>query len=202
GCDRETIPYQIILDKILYDVDRAIDLYAVGTSDDGEPENRAVAYAFLIDKFLNTAIGTSSEKARDYLSTKVPDLEIVEILEEIYAQLNLPGFTTNDKFKVIAHQELCIQKEQENRWQSVVQTFAPDCVPYGNVVKIIQDVIELAMEAIGSRVDPCNATIPIPQDSDTSLELLVKRQPTTRLLGGSTPNITTGSGGGSTPNNP
>ncbi|MDX2097639.1 MAG: hypothetical protein SFW36_07665, partial [Leptolyngbyaceae cyanobacterium bins.59] len=200
GCDRETIPYQIILDKILYDVDRAIDLYAVGTKDDGEPENRAVAYAYLINKFLASQIGILEMTSSNFLTTRFPELGISKTLAQIEQQLSLSSFShSGDDRKKMAHQELCIQREQEKRWQSLVQTFAPDCVSYNDIAAITQNVIESAINAIGSSANACNATIPSPQDSDTSLELLVKRQPTTRLLGGSTPNITTGSGGGSTP---
>jgi hypothetical protein len=53
GCDDESVRCQVILDKILYDVDRAIDLYALGNDDFGEPERRAAAYGFLIDVFLS-----------------------------------------------------------------------------------------------------------------------------------------------------
>jgi hypothetical protein len=40
---------QAVLDKILYCVDRAIDLYCVGDADLGLPEARASAYSFAID---------------------------------------------------------------------------------------------------------------------------------------------------------
>ena len=40
---------QAVLDKILYCVDRAIDLYCVGDTDLGLPEARASAYSFAID---------------------------------------------------------------------------------------------------------------------------------------------------------
>jgi hypothetical protein len=40
---------QIVLDKILYDVDRAIDLYAVGRAYFGAPERRASSYGYLIN---------------------------------------------------------------------------------------------------------------------------------------------------------
>lgn len=56
GCDcsQERVECQIKLDKILYDVDRAIDLYTLGTDPQGEgaAETRAAAYGFLISAFL------------------------------------------------------------------------------------------------------------------------------------------------------
>ncbi len=53
-CDSTKIECQIKLDKILYDVDRAIDLYTLATDPqgEGEPEIRAAAYGFLISAFL------------------------------------------------------------------------------------------------------------------------------------------------------
>jgi hypothetical protein len=52
GCAADSVKCQIVLDKILYDVDRAIDLYAVGQTDFGEPEWRAGAFGYLIEAFL------------------------------------------------------------------------------------------------------------------------------------------------------
>lgn len=52
GCSSDSVKCQIVLDKILYDVDRAIDLYAVGQRNFGEPEQRAGAYGYVIAAFL------------------------------------------------------------------------------------------------------------------------------------------------------
>ena len=50
GCDEATVRCQILLDFILFSIDRAIDSYAVGTDPDGvgEPERRAAAAGLLI----------------------------------------------------------------------------------------------------------------------------------------------------------
>lgn len=65
GCDcgPSLARCQIVLDKILYDVDRAIDLYLSGVvGKDGPPEQRAAAYGVLIHHFLlNAAPGPSSD---------------------------------------------------------------------------------------------------------------------------------------------
>ena len=57
-CCGEDVICQILLDKILYDTDRAIDLYALGSDPDGdgEPEWRAAAFALLITQFLNESL--------------------------------------------------------------------------------------------------------------------------------------------------
>ena len=51
GCGDEAQKCQAVMDKILWDIDRAIDLYAVGKENFGEPERRAAAYAFIIKEF-------------------------------------------------------------------------------------------------------------------------------------------------------
>lgn len=56
ACDDETVLAQIVLDKLLYDIDRAIDYYCVGDADLGLPEARAAAYSHLIDAVINGPI--------------------------------------------------------------------------------------------------------------------------------------------------
>lgn len=70
GCTTENVRCQVILDKILYDVDRAIDLYALGQEDFGEPERRASAYSFVIEQFLlfSGLVATNGDPTRCRLS--------------------------------------------------------------------------------------------------------------------------------------
>jgi hypothetical protein len=56
ACDDKAVLAQIVLDKVLYDVDRAIDLYCVGDADLGLPEARAAAYSHLIDFLVDPAL--------------------------------------------------------------------------------------------------------------------------------------------------
>ncbi|CAJ93045.1 hypothetical protein CMPELA_09820 [Cupriavidus necator] len=44
-CDPDTLKLQVLLDRVLHDLDRAIDLYANGTEEFGMPEQRAAAHA-------------------------------------------------------------------------------------------------------------------------------------------------------------
>jgi hypothetical protein len=44
----------VLLDKILYDLDRSIDLYALGFVNFGPTERRAAAYAYIIDQVAGT----------------------------------------------------------------------------------------------------------------------------------------------------
>ena len=43
ACDADNVKWQILFDKLLYDVDRAIDAYSLGSTDFGEAEARASA---------------------------------------------------------------------------------------------------------------------------------------------------------------
>lgn len=62
GCDcsEGLVRCQIMLDKLLYDTDRAIDLYALSqaTRGNGPAEQRAVAYGLIADRLLRCAPGT------------------------------------------------------------------------------------------------------------------------------------------------
>lgn len=60
NCDDITALSQILLDKALYDIDRAIDLYAVGQTDLGQPELRAASYSYLLDALLSTTVCAGS----------------------------------------------------------------------------------------------------------------------------------------------
>jgi hypothetical protein len=52
ACSDDAELTQMVFDKVLYDVDRAIDLYALGNDELGPPEGRASAYSFVIDSAL------------------------------------------------------------------------------------------------------------------------------------------------------
>jgi hypothetical protein len=53
ACDNDTVLAQIVLDKLLYDIDRSIDFYCVGDADLGLPEVRAAAYGHLIEVIID-----------------------------------------------------------------------------------------------------------------------------------------------------
>lgn len=86
GCSPEAVRSQIILDKILYDVDRAIDLYALGNENFGEPERRAAAYGFLIDVFL-----TEYDAQTNQLSAGIPAPPPTSPMADVHRIL---GFTS------------------------------------------------------------------------------------------------------------
>jgi hypothetical protein len=95
GCTAEAVRCQIILDKILYDVDRAIDLYALGNDHFGEPERRSAAYGFLIEVFL-----TEYDAQANAISNPIPAggiknacVKSTDKLHEILGKVSISGIS-------------------------------------------------------------------------------------------------------------
>lgn len=77
GCDENTVLCQIMLDKILYDLDRAIDLYIMSSTRFGLPERRASAYSFVINSFIAptaSRIQTAISNVPDGIETRLDEL--------------------------------------------------------------------------------------------------------------------------------
>lgn len=67
----------VLLDKVLYDLDRAIDLYALGFANFGATERRASAYGFVIDAVIDAA-----SPCRTPAATAL-DQKVIDRLEEL-----------------------------------------------------------------------------------------------------------------------
>jgi hypothetical protein len=91
GCT-QAAKEQVLLDKILYDIDRAIDLYAMGSQELGDAEKRAAAYGFLIATVLASYEQLCTQQ-NNILTSLVPTLK--ELLEAFKNEL-LPVFLWAD----------------------------------------------------------------------------------------------------------
>lgn len=102
SCDQDTVLCQIMLDKILYDIDRAIDLYVMSSSRFGLPERRASAYSFIINAFATDPpageTGTAKSRIAAVLSrvsstTVWPRIQSLRtgILNRIYSGIQPQG---------------------------------------------------------------------------------------------------------------
>jgi hypothetical protein len=93
AADAQAVAHQALLDKILYDIDRAIDLYAMGSQEFGDPEKRASAYGFVIRCLLDAA-------GYDYKDENLPDSPkwapitqaIAKVLASMKAELINPDY--------------------------------------------------------------------------------------------------------------
>jgi len=170
GCTSDDVKNQVILDKVLYDVDRAIDLYALGTEDFEEPQLRAKAYHYLIEKVKDLT---------DYYPHRKLSQVITHILNEISNKLK--GEVKDDPHLI--RQELCIQQDAENRWKNLVKTMAPDCIGIdalfgagSDLMQIINWAIETVSGGRGAPLcEPIDIKIPRdPAESDDAMATAVE----------------------------
>ena len=131
-CESDEIACLVRLDKILFDVDRAIDLYTLGSDPNGygEPEQRAAAYGAVIESY-NTRFGCDTQAA-------CGNDEITDVLGEIQDSLGFDsgGGRIPDMSLPSSHQdavicrmnsEICIQLGAEALWEELVRRMAPGC---------------------------------------------------------------------------
>jgi Bacterial SH3 domain len=192
---------QIILDKILYNLDRAIDLYAFGKDDIREPEYRAVAYSYVINVITNRTFASKSllavlgqievaggvfersirrtlHKIRWELFTPLASLLASPPTEGVALPLLSPNAGNSQTYKnawLLVQQELFIQQEMEAHWTGLIETMAPDYVPYLEIVGkngVIDDLMEAAIKNVGSYDEPMTI---LPRDLASSWEEIVTK---------------------------
>jgi hypothetical protein len=140
SCCEDPAICQVLLDKLLYDTDRAIDLYALGADSvgDTEPEWRAAAYGLLIDTFLNTEGGCLEGLCLPALTDALAGLQATlgasrNQVVNIGAVLPVgspPGLPMAQvtRRREIMRDELCLQREMDRRWSGLLATMAPTCI--------------------------------------------------------------------------
>lgn len=186
GCNCDNITTQLMLDKTLFDVDRAIDLYCLGSDANGagDPERRAAAYGAVI-------LALARKTFNDVLDG--PQYETLRVtLEEITLLLQwpkvLPPFVNDKALKAerlrigtLIHSELCLQRAAEPRWARMVAKLAPACRgdlladETNPVIKMLEDALFLINAKLGDQaIGACPAfDISIPPHLETSLDTLV-----------------------------
>lgn len=184
GCSTENIICQIGFDKILYDVDRAIDLYALGTAENREPEYRAVAYSYIIDVVLFDltrngsiclplqgdplqAANSLERRIRDTLTT-IRNILYSAFATPIAPPAQLPPIpATNANIRNLVEQELRIQADMESHWLDLMQTMAPSCIPFGNGSNGNIGVFNLMAILLQSALDRALISSPPPATNST-----------------------------------
>ncbi|GBC60425.1 hypothetical protein DENIS_1377 [Desulfonema ishimotonii] len=188
GCDcgPNKVNCQIILDKVLYDVDRTIDLYALGRkrSDFGEPEQRASAYGYIINQIVTEdgevrqPCGMGDRTGLDtFLSGIGTNMaEIALVLSEIDEKLKEPQPDPLPSTVLeVMHSELCGQHDGEQHWYSLLKTMAPSCIRFtcnGTECMPTYPIIRDALEELSGNIEGCGMTTGIPAHLETSTELV------------------------------
>ncbi|MCV6598671.1 MAG: hypothetical protein OIF40_16520 [Mangrovicoccus sp.] len=150
-CDESSVACQFVLDKMLYDIDRAIDRYI---SDRPEASQRAAAFGLLIGillepaKFPSTVVTTDpfgryidvekqiaslrpcmrpDGKARDMLRSVLSEAQNILITPiEPADWRQRPNAPLPELYELI-HAELCNQREDETRWFEFAAAMTPNC---------------------------------------------------------------------------
>ena len=215
NCDDTTALSQILLDKALYDVDRAIDLYAVGRDDLGQPELRAAAYSYLMDALLltTTAAGQATDPPQrgdpadadePVGATPRPELRrtLVNLSNLLRPKAGTPEWADWEKhtrnnfeawrlangivpgsvfrFTDVLHQELCLQRDGEQRWEQLVDQMAPNCIrtstvfgPGGEMSALLENAMALLAAGATNVQTDCGLQGPnIPAHLETSLDTI------------------------------
>ena len=144
ACNDNEARWQALLDKCLYQVDRAIDLYAVGTEDLGLPEVRAAAYGMTIQAVRSLKLPDGNGAAVNVLAD--PPVEIfVDLASNLVPTSSTAWEGTSharfqdgrkadghagdgsDNFVDIICQELSLDAQQDAHLQPIVRQMGDGC---------------------------------------------------------------------------
>lgn len=194
-CACDDIGCQVMLDKILYDIDRAIDLYAVGNTDLGLPEIRAASYSYLIEAFLDlredqpsghdlqgnpiypplcpelpqalrTTLGQIMGHLRP-LQNGQADWETSRVRFEEMRTANEAVAGSTFAFTEILHQELCLQLQSERRWEALADQMSANCVPMSSLFGEQGALVVMLENAMAMAID---GTVEGTVDTDCGLD--------------------------------
>jgi hypothetical protein len=129
-CDDNSLQALIVAGKALFDIDRAIDLYALGTARQGlfgDAEWRAAAYGAVIASASAqlTAIANGPPVTKPFIG--------IPMLDSISHSLNWPGITAtaapqDQQMRATQiSQIISMQLNDEIRWSNLVATISPLC---------------------------------------------------------------------------
>jgi len=196
-CNQSTVLRQIVLDKLLYDIDRAIDLYCVGSQDLGQPEARAAAYTYVIDAAFATfaapplaiaPIDATLNAIRDLL--RPPAAIAPAFWTTTFGWFdnrranNLAPEAGNIGVRDLMHNEICLQFSLDTQWQRMVETMTTNCIPIDQIFGdngCLTNVVRIAMNRVdgiadGTAIDCGRAEPDIPPHFETSLSALAFNQ--------------------------
>ena len=160
NCDDDHVHAQIVLDKMVFDLDRAIDYYSVGDADLGLPEARASAFAHSLDFLTTPALWPALLLPRYLGGGGAPNLIVGPLrtqLEELRALVRptgaaldwdpgalafydaslasnaaFPGGVTA-RFAQVIHDELFQQRSSDQQWIPVVSQMTAGCLPSADI---------------------------------------------------------------------
>ena len=178
GCDPASMGTAVILDYLLYRLDRAIDLFAVSASADGrgEPEIRACVLYFMIKAAVSISALTDNSGRPLLRPIPDPDGGVFFKLRELLLP-SLPD-TTNKAGQIALTKELNGAYLAEEMVERLVRTLSPACLAGGflsfgpNQRSIVRELIATALYLATGDTPAERGEINIPQDPDASLAMI------------------------------
>lgn len=167
--DDDAVLRQVILDKVLYDVDRAIDLYAMGTRERGEPEIRAAAFSFLFDE-ARSAIPQQGNQEQFPAALNDALKTINSISDQLRSVLDDSDESSDSPCAMhpSLSSELCSQLANEQHWSNLIKSMAPSCTSVDKVHLSLNTLIKKAVTTMGCK--PCiDYDISMPPTLENSL---------------------------------
>ncbi|MDW8125218.1 MAG: hypothetical protein RMJ04_10645 [Geminicoccaceae bacterium] len=194
-CGSDAVVCQVLLDKLLSDVDRAIDLYAQGSAERGEPEVRAAAYGQLVATFLQNAqkIAAGGTPISCPARGAVAWDRLASTLETIRDALLEPlpkDQQDNVKFAELdptqreqMREELCLQKRADERLIDTLALMTPGCHELVRITGALGWLVDQALQALGVS-ESCPEPRPfVPQTPAESLDTQAFRPSSNRGAG-------------------
>ncbi|MDH3659576.1 MAG: hypothetical protein OEU92_06030 [Alphaproteobacteria bacterium] len=189
GCDCNPgqVKCQVVLDKLLYDADRATDLYLQSRDGegDGPAEQRAAAFGVLIDLLARDDQRSHVDQAIHELrrvclghenghSVKPKQEALVRILQDLADLLLMKKHEETDitdpEYDNRRQSELCMQRRNEARWIELAASMAPGCVDFGEIGQAIDNLLAAGLQEVGAQDGACPVVVDdIPPDVATSL---------------------------------
>jgi len=149
NCCEDPAICQVLLDKLLYDTDRAIDLYALGAepNGNGEPEWRAAGYGLLIEAFLRNEATCLQNCLPALTGPQGLDVTLTAIRNQVLSgTLPIAFVGPNPRTaREIMRDELCLERRMDERWGSLLATMAPSCVSAGTALQRIDGLLGAAI---------------------------------------------------------
>jgi hypothetical protein len=177
---------QIVLDKILYDTDRAIDLYTLGSDPEGagEPEWRAAAFGLLILEFLSlqneadrACLGGSCAPTRAELVGILGSIRDLLVEKKLDAAGAIVIADPDHACRHLITDELCLQRLSDRRLEALIATLAPGCISGEQVLTRVETLIDKAIARVDSTHKDCpEVEITPPPTTQSALEFFYDLQ--------------------------
>jgi hypothetical protein len=185
GCDNDAIRCIVMFDFVLSMVDRAIDLYAVGTNDDGrgEAEQRAIASGLLAARAVSFAEGNEVNFDCD-LGTAIPASVAAVYAELVTALIPDQSHDIDAMSKALAAKELRVAYAAEAQTEGLVRRLTSGCA-YQDVFapnlgdgeelgdSLVRLLIRRTLQSLDNNPVKLDDRIGIPWTTDSSLSAIL-----------------------------